>query len=383
MRNIQDWLNEEEASKLLEYHKATPHISIKEYWDYRTQALSATLVGKQKIYLDTCYWIYLRDAAMGRPKKSEHSEILNMLRKLVDSGAVVCPVSDMAFSELMRQADTISRLATTKLLDELSHSIALQFEQHRFRSELRAFLLDPTRPTKDSVSANIWTKASYIFGPKIPVIENIPEENQLILQKASIDLFWAGKFSDMAHLSMAELNLGTSFDRIADKINAKKNAYQHEIPSIERALVSEIAGIVDTYLDDADAILLEQYYCKNGGSVPTPSMEERQKARHDTRNCLINIFVYAREKAKYMLPSMYAQALQHGAFRMDSNRKFHGSFLRDIHHGTAGVVWHDAMLTEKSLKTLLTRSDVALDKTFGCEVLSKADEVISYLHKLS
>jgi hypothetical protein len=374
--------NEAATKESIQKHTATPHISSLDYWNQLTKELGEFVSGRKKIYLDTCYWVYLRDAAMGRPKKPEHSDILQLLRKLVSQGSVICPVSDIAFTELMQQTDDVSRRETTILLDELSLSVALQFEEYRMRCELETFLLERPINTIEKVSNKIWTKASYILGPKIPSFENLPISTQIIIRKVSLDLFWEAKFEDMANVSMAELGMSNSFDRAAAEINNHKNNYQHEIPSLQRALTSEIAGIVDVFLDHAESILSAHFHRINGKAASARTDEERQKHREELRNVLVNIFVYKREKAKYMLPSFYAHSLQHAAFRMDSKRKFQGSFLRDMHHGTAGVVWHDVMLTERALQTLLTKKDVALDKTFECVVLNRPDEILNYLRKL-
>lgn len=320
---------------------------------------------------------------LGRVKKQEYVEILRILRSMVSSGIAICPVSDMAFCELMRQTDDDTRRATSELFDELSLSVALQFEEYRIRCELEAFLLRPATPVKETLTDKIWTKASYVIGPQIPSIEGIPAEQQLLFQKSSIDLFWKRKFIDMADTSMASLDFEAIFDKKAAQINAVKNDYQHEIPSTKQALISEITGVADLFLDHAEAIIVAHGQRVRGRSFQSPTEAELQLVRKNIRNAMVNIFVYAKDKAKYMLPSMYAYALQHGAFRMDPNRKFRGSFLRDIHHGTAGVVWHDVMLTENPLKILLTQKNVALDRTFGCTVLSSPEEVLNYLRSLN
>lgn len=213
---------------------------------------------QKKIYLDTCYWVHLREAALGRTKNQEYVEILQLLREMVSSGTAICPVSDMAFSELMRQTDDYTRRTTTELFDELSLSVALQYEEYRIRSELEEFLLRPTTTSaKKTLSNKIWTKAFYILGPLVPSIEGLPTEPQVAIQKSTIDLLWEGRFSDMAHLSTLLPDFKSAFDKNAAKINATKNDFQHEIPSTKQALISEIAGMADLFLDHAEAIIVE------------------------------------------------------------------------------------------------------------------------------
>jgi hypothetical protein len=79
---------------------------------------------------------------------------------------------------------------------------------------------------------------------------------------------------------------------------------------------------------------------------------------------------------------VYLHAMAHAAIRSDIKRKFNGNFLRDIHHGSAGVGYHHAVFTERPLMVLLTAGNVAVDRTFACKVVSDERDVLSYLEAL-
>jgi len=81
-------------------HLADTNVSTREYLRQLSNDLGKSIGLRKKLYLDTRYWVFLRDAALGRPKQPEHVEILYLLRRLVHDGVVVCPVSDVAFMEL-------------------------------------------------------------------------------------------------------------------------------------------------------------------------------------------------------------------------------------------------------------------------------------------
>jgi hypothetical protein len=71
----------------------------------RFAELWRTVAARKRIYLDTRYWVFLRDAAMGRTKHPVHDDLLAILQRLVASGAAICPLSDSAMFELHKQTD--------------------------------------------------------------------------------------------------------------------------------------------------------------------------------------------------------------------------------------------------------------------------------------
>src|ERR1019366_8793274 len=64
-------------------HHEQPDLSFRAYRARRRLALGKTVAQKTRIYLDTRYWIHVRDARLGRPKKPEHDQIYQLLHKLV------------------------------------------------------------------------------------------------------------------------------------------------------------------------------------------------------------------------------------------------------------------------------------------------------------
>ena len=69
-------------------------------------ALGNEIAGLKKIYLDSKYWLLLRDAAIGRRRDGEITELLAVLRNGVQEGRIVCPISEDIFSEVLNQSDT-------------------------------------------------------------------------------------------------------------------------------------------------------------------------------------------------------------------------------------------------------------------------------------
>jgi hypothetical protein len=95
--------NERQTHANLAKHKATPDVSPADFFRLLSDELGRRVLAKEHIYLDTCFWVLLRDAKMGRPRKPEHTEILGHLRARVHAGSTACPVSDAAYVEVMQQ----------------------------------------------------------------------------------------------------------------------------------------------------------------------------------------------------------------------------------------------------------------------------------------
>lgn len=114
-----------------DHHLQHPEISLDRYVRSKILATADRVLACKRVYLDTRFWILLRDACLGRAQDSLHDEMLDRLRRLVDSGKVICPINANTLAELLKQRDQTTRLATAKLIDELSLGVALQSEAER------------------------------------------------------------------------------------------------------------------------------------------------------------------------------------------------------------------------------------------------------------
>lgn len=78
------------------------------------------------LYLDQNHWIYLGQAAQGRPRRPEHLDALEVIREGVDRGVLRCPLSAQHYMETMKRRDAGSRNRLGRLMFEVSarHTIA-------------------------------------------------------------------------------------------------------------------------------------------------------------------------------------------------------------------------------------------------------------------
>lgn len=129
---------------LIEQHRSEPEVSLAGLLGRRKVALAASVLKRRRVYLDTRYWIFLRDAVAGRAQRREHTELLEILRSGVAAGRFICPLNDSTFFELTRQRDTGLLLAAARLMDELSLGVTIQNGLERVRTEVRDFLVQIT-----------------------------------------------------------------------------------------------------------------------------------------------------------------------------------------------------------------------------------------------
>ena len=120
----------------LEYHLPHPEISIERHFRTKALATADRILARKVIYLDTRFWILLRDVCLERSIAPLHQEMFDQLRFLVNDGKVICPINADTLTELLKQRDETTRLATAKLIDELSLGAALQSQEERVGTEL-------------------------------------------------------------------------------------------------------------------------------------------------------------------------------------------------------------------------------------------------------
>ena len=375
-------MNEQQIAASIARHAAAPEVSVREYVDGLVAELSDSIAGRRKLYLDTRYWIHLRDAAMDRPTHSDHREILDRIRSLVSTGAAVCPVSDVAWMELSKQVDPKTRLATANLLDELSLGVAIMSEQERMIGEIEQFITrpdiaEPVPVLKDRV----WVKAGYVLGIAIPTVKEWSKEDNLLVQKSSVDLFW-----QITHRKIIEAaGVPPMTDRLeqsAAQITAAMRRYAHQIRSIQQAFAAECGGVLSLFKDEIESLVLRSFR-NSTGDQSLVSKEQVEEAAKKALTVLVNSFKLRPKIMAQRIPSIYAYAMCHAAVRMDKSRKLNGHDLLDIHHAGSGIPYHDAVFTENPLRVLVTAGNVALDKTFSCAVLAKELEVLGYLRSIS
>src|ERR1700676_30878 len=94
-----------------------------EYVRAQRKTLAGRMATLTRIYLDTNFWLFVRDAYAGRARNDTHRLLYEKLLHLVSSGKAICPATDTVLHEVFHQNDFTTRLMTATVIDELSAGI--------------------------------------------------------------------------------------------------------------------------------------------------------------------------------------------------------------------------------------------------------------------
>src|ERR1700730_17324466 len=179
-------------------HRASPHVSFTEHVQGSQLSLAESLRGRKAIYLDTKYWVILRNAVLGATARVDGTALLFRLRDLVATGRAFCPISESTFAELFKQADPKTRRVTATLIDELGLGVTLVPFYDRIPLELQ-YLIErrlgcADRPRPEGL---MWLKTSYTLGLMYQVGTPFDAATELVIQKAFFDYLWTISMTEM------------------------------------------------------------------------------------------------------------------------------------------------------------------------------------------
>lgn len=260
-----------------EKHRQNPDVTLSEYTKGLRVALGEEIQNLKKIYLDTNYWLELRDVILQRQQNEKYIEMLSVLRKGVNENKLICPISDENFYEILHQSDKETLISSAKIIDELSKGICLISTEERIKVEIMHFVYSMTGFDKNSFyhpDVFVWSKVSYIFGAIHPVLPHIPPEEELIVQKSILDHMWPIPFSEMIEeIGMDNILDMPKYKDITEEINDKKVRHHGKKYSFKNLFISEVAGVVDLYRNLFEDVLA-YFFEKNSG--------ENQQLRRQT-----------------------------------------------------------------------------------------------------
>ena len=148
------------------------------------------------IYLDTNYWIWLREAELGRGS-AEQCDLLRLLRAGVRSRKLLCVSHFNSLTELGKQ-EGVSLRVTARLLDELTEGVAMASAADLQEWDCSQFIRETVGITV-VVGLFNWTKAGQMHRNTLPQTMPGPvtEIGRNAILKCLIDTFWNAKFEDI------------------------------------------------------------------------------------------------------------------------------------------------------------------------------------------
>ena len=358
-------------------HQEQPDISFRVYRARRRLALGKTVAEKIRIYLDTKYWVYIRDARIGRPKKPEHDQIYKLLSKLVSGGNVLCPASFPAFDELLKYNDQQVRLASAETLDELSQQVCLINHIELTRSEIMGLFrrFTPDYPLPAPILECVWTKAGFFCGEMIPTNKTCTPDFERAFQKAFEDEWAQHKFSDMVGESVRldRPQISEDFVQRLNELYAKFSAEAKNPRQLYKAQLLALFQEHNNLIEDIMRQLCEDMFSQTFSECV------------DFLEPLFQQVLYQAFSLRAIatdLPGIHIWSSLLAAIAWDKKRSFAAHDLHDIMHAHSALPYYNYIFVERGFSHLLIAPPNKLAETYGTKVFCKEADVIRELEIL-
>ncbi len=358
-------------------HKNEPHVSFEAYKRRCYLSHGEQVRKKIRIYLDLRYWIYCRDAFLGKPQKPVHNSIWMRLSDLVESGLVVCPISYPVVSEIFKQRDLVRRGAIAEVADRLSGNVAIRPPHELWPTEVHHFLLSKL-PSKEVYPLDqlAWTFPTWWLGEAMPHFPELDEATNCLMKKAYFDSIKECPLSiTIKALSASSWPKPADTNEYYDNVNAQCRAHRHEITDFHSAFMTEIAGLLDCMEAEIEEISKAMYESEYG-HPPPPSECTNEDGHHLFTRLIYNAFRLKRITTE--IPYLHINAGIHGALR-HRRQPFKNGDYWDHLHAYPAIAYCQAFFVETSLGHLVSNRPLELNHAYGCSVLWNEDEVLKYL----
>ncbi len=335
---------------------------------------------KQRIYLDTKYWIFIRDASAGTATPVQ-IQIYRKLTDLVKEGIILCPLSPHIFEELMKVGDKEKRLRMAHVMDELSQQISFISPLNIVGQELLNFVRNCEAKAGGHSYFNttkyIFTKVAFALGELYPLIEGIPDE-----QLNDIRISFFDRLSKCTLVEMIE-TIKEPFPRrksepLISQLNKGKDDNQNW-KSFHEVFMHEIAGILDVVRDDIENLWRYLYTNDHGGSIKTEEVRQTESVK------LLSNRIYQafdQHQIDKELPYFHITASLYAYLRHNKGQRFKENDLIDFSHVAWALPYCNSFFTEKPLHDWLCNKPLRLNEAYGTKVLWQEEDVLDALSAL-
>jgi hypothetical protein len=365
----------------LEAHLASPTISYEQYRRQKELECADLVAARRSFYLDTRFWVHLRDADLGKPIPPVYNQLLSELRRGVNEGRIVCPFAADMLAEVYKQSDPTTRLATARLIDELSLNISLQSEPERLATELLHGIqaVRQNAPPQELLKRLVWTCSSFAVGHAMPSFTAFDAATELALQKSCLDAISRLGF---VHQVLGEEDayqpgeFNEEWIELADRLNSLNAENAKESKPRKQIEKEEFSSALEAYLP-ALRNVIRQIFVSTFNVEPHAATEaEFEKAASQIGGVIVEAFRLNRLKDNF--PTFSIRAGLATAVRWDQKRKYKPNDFHDFGHAAAALPYFDVFATERSLKHLLV-NDLKYDARFSTTIECEPDAVLKLL----
>jgi hypothetical protein len=376
--NVENFLNRLGGPKLIAWHHDNgAHLSSVGYRELYRDVLVRGLSQTQLLYLDTNYWIRLRDAAMGRGS-NEASRLLHTLRAMVRSREALCVTQFYSLLEIGKQTETSLR-ASADLIDELTEGIVIASPDDLRRLECAEFVRATlNRDVGHDLCA--WTKSGQIHNSELPTEmpgPTSPEQREIFL-KATVDACWNMSFEyffeqfgwDTKTKLCADLD-----PEIFAHVEKLKVAQLTKGVSRNEVRQSSFLDMVSNSLKPIFTELLRRWHVEHNfpNGIGT-LLQDIQTVEN------LAVSMFADRSLGQLLPGLAIQTELYLLY--ETNRNSSSPLTTndwfDSCHAAAALPYCNVFLTERKLAHLL-RQELKADLQYDCEVIGSIEEALRHL----
>ncbi|MEI1280239.1 hypothetical protein V6Z05_18045 [Leptospira venezuelensis] len=361
-------------------HLTENHVSLRKYLKNFRMKMSERVKGRKKIYLDTKYWIRLRDVSMGESKSPEDQQIFDLINRLVTNKKIIIPLSSTLYVELFLQKDLSTRKRTAILMDAFSEGIAIDFDYDLYTNEIIYLFTKYSNKEFHIERDNFcWVSIGQIIGQTYLTKSQLDKDQALAFQKTLIDLQSNLKMIDLVDLLENKEPTDYASDKVnlASKLNSDKESLNQSKSNFQKIFLDEIGGMVsisEPFVKEAMSRLFEEVH----GRLPD---NEEPESIKNMMNMIYNLFMH--EKINEELPAYRILAGLNANVRCGYNKiKFEANDFDDFRHAASSLPYYDYFFTENNLSHLLNHKPTNYASLYNTVVKSKSKDVLGELQAL-
>lgn len=308
----------------------------------------------KKIYLDTKFWIEIRDTIYGVGKaKPLVKEIFFCLKEKVAQQKIICPFSTALFNELLKQGDRVKRRNTAQVADILTSNYMLSPLYYLIGCETYNFI--SLASGRSATQTNyIWTKALAALGDISFTVKGADhlEAEKLVMQKSYLDFYFQHTFQE---------------------VTAFNDDFQEESPSAVWH-----AGMLNNY-KKTHTINISQEALQRKELLSTFShAANSMNLSLNNIDFELQISRMSLEQIRALTPFAYCYTGIYAALSRDKDRVNKPNDYYDISHASLAVGGCDYFFAEKSFSTLL--KGLKYDQKFGVKIASDHAEILDLIN---
>jgi len=349
---------------------AHEHKSFNQYRKERYDALQSFVASRRKIYLDTKFWVWLREPAAS-PNPAATSALLKELQKGVAEGRLCCPVSYPIFLETAKIFPLTRRKQHAATAEALCAGVALRNPFDVFELETLDFFIRNSPPLRNLPLRRdtVWCPVGHMIGEKYPFHAMLEGRAQDVAHKFMLDAMWEITLSDLVMHDIPRPPTDT-----AQRINVERTIYPRGDKSFQQLLREELHGALEALVPHIMSAMRD---LASVFGIAANSGDLTLEAFRPVINLIREAVIQRLDRAA--IPSLRVRSALHAALRLDDERPFRENDLPDIDHSAVAVSYCDAFLTERSFGDLLQRpfiKDVSLSQ---CAIACDPEEALAVL----